>query len=85
MRVFKRDMVALERDGKLVVGYVQKIKASGRLFIAPHSEANADARDRDKQDSFNFIQMSAGPLIKSKIRRVYVDEMGRLRDPGPNA
>jgi CRISPR-associated endonuclease Csn1 len=53
------------------------------LFIAPHTEANADARNRDKTDPFRFVQMGAGPLIKAKARRVYVDEMGKLTDPGP--
>ncbi|GFE65566.1 type II CRISPR RNA-guided endonuclease Cas9 [Litoreibacter roseus] len=81
LRVFKRDMVAIERDGETIIGYIQKLDAANGLFIAPHAEANADARNRDKIDPFKLIQMSAGPLIKANIRRVYVDEMGRLRDP----
>jgi len=81
LRVFKRDMVRLERDGETVLGYVQKLDLANGLFIAPHTESNADARNRDKDDTFRFIQMSAGPLIKANIRRVVVDEMGRLRDP----
>ncbi len=83
LRVFKRDMVKLEREGESVIGYVQKLDPANGLFIAPHTEANADARHRDKSDRFRFIQMSAGPLLKANIRRVHVDEMGRLRDPGP--
>lgn len=82
LRVFKRDMVRLERDGVTVLGYVQKLDRANGLFIAPHTESNADARNRDKTDPFRFIQMSAGPLIKANARRVYVDEMGRMRDPG---
>ena len=81
LRVFKRDMVALERDGKTIIGYVQKISAD-RLVVAPHAEANADARDRDKSNPFNFIRISGGALVKAGFRRVFVDEMGRLRDPG---
>ncbi|MDF3413076.1 type II CRISPR RNA-guided endonuclease Cas9 [Sulfitobacter sp. M57] len=82
LRVFKRDMVRFERDGKTLLGYVQKLDLGNGLCIAPHTEANADARNRDRADPFRFIQMSAGPLIKANARRVYVDEMGRLRDPG---
>ena len=82
LRLFKRDMVAFERDDKIVIGYVQSLHVSNGLKIAPHNEANADARDRDNTDPFRFIQMSAGPLIKSNARRVYLNEMGRLRDPG---
>lgn len=85
LRVFKRDMVAIEKDGQTVIGYVQKLDAANGLFIAPHTEANADARHRDKEDNFKFLQMSAGSLVKANVRRIYVDEMGRLRDPGsPN-
>ena len=83
LRIFKRDMIVVERDGQTIIGYVQKLDPANGLFIAPHTEANADARHRNKDDSFRFIQMGAGPLIKAKARRVYVDEMGRLTDPGP--
>lgn len=82
MRIFKRDMVTLERDGETIVGYVQKMKQNGSIFVAPHTEANADARDRDPKDDFKLIQLGAGSLVKAKARRVIVDEMGRLRDPG---
>ncbi|MDF1803864.1 hypothetical protein [Thalassovita sp.] len=84
LRVFKRDMVAFERDGKTTIGYVQKLTEANGLSIAPHNEANADARNRDKSDPFRFFQMSAGPLIKANIRRIFIDEMGRLRDPKSN-
>jgi CRISPR-associated endonuclease Csn1 len=81
LRVFKRDMVTLEKDGKQIVGYVQKLSEGHGLFIAPHTEANADARHRDKADKFKFMQMAASSLIKAKIRRVHVDEIGRIRNP----
>lgn len=82
MRIFKRDMVMLERDGETIIGYVQKMKQNGSIFVAPHTEANADARDRDPKDDFKLIQLGAGSLVKAKARRVIVDEMGRLRYPG---
>ncbi len=83
LRVFKRDMVALERNGETLICYVQSMHIANGLYLAPHFEANADARSRDKSDPFRFIQIGAGPLVKAGIRRVLVDEMGRLRDPGP--
>ena len=83
LRIFKRDMVAFEKDDQTIIGYIQKLDPANGLFIAPHTESNADARHRDKGDNFKFIQMSAGPLVKSNIRRVYIDEMGRMRDPRP--
>lgn len=83
LRVFKRDIVAIEREGERMICYVQSMHVANGLYLAPHTEANADARNRDKTDRFKFLQMAAGPLLKAKIRRVYVDEIGRLRDPGP--
>lgn len=83
LRVFQRDIVRLERDNVTVTGCVQKLTLGNGLFIAPHAEANAAARNLDQSDEFSFIKISAGPLVKANARRVCVDEMGRLRDPGP--
>ncbi|QEW21206.1 CRISPR-associated endonuclease Cas9/Csn1 [Marinibacterium anthonyi] len=82
LRTFKRDMVALERNGETVICYVQKFNQAGILFLASHLESNADARDRDPNDSFTLFRMSPGPMHKAGIRRVSVDEIGRLRDGG---
>ena len=83
LRAFKGDIIALRRgDDRIHYCYVQKLDLGHGLYLVTHNEANADARNRDKDDSFKFIQMSAGPLIKSGARRVIVDEMGRIRDPG---
>ncbi len=84
LRVFKRDMVALEREGATVICYVQSLHVANGLYLAPHREANADARNRDKSDPFRFIQIGAGPMLKAGIRRVSVDEIGKLRDGGPS-
>jgi len=82
LRVHKGDMVALERDGRTVVGHVQKMDIANGLFIVPHNEANADTRNNDKSDPFKWIQIGARPAVASGIRRVSVDEIGRLRDGG---
>ena len=80
MRLFKRDMVAVEQDGKRLICYVQKFDAD-RIFLAPHTESNADARNRDKNDDFSLIQMATKSAIKASIRRILVDEIGRVQDP----
>lgn len=82
LRLHKDDMVAIERDGQRVICYVQKTDPANGAFLVPHTEANADARNKDKSDPFKWFQMSAGTLVKANARRVFVDEMGRLRDPG---
>lgn len=78
LRLFKRDMVAIDRDEETKIYYVQKFNAKC-IFLAPHTEANADARNRDKTDSFKLNSMTARPAIKANIRRVFVDEIGRIR------
>ncbi|WJY21525.1 type II CRISPR RNA-guided endonuclease Cas9 [Fontisubflavum oceani] len=83
LRLFKRDMVAMETDGRTATYYVQKFSQAGTLCLAPHTESNADARDRDSADDFKLIRTSASSMVKAGIRRIFVDEMGRLRDPGP--
>ena len=82
LRLFKRDMVALEQNGETVICYVQKLAKAG-LFLAPHHEANADARNRDEESGFRLLQIGKGPILKSGLRRVFVDEIGHIRDPGP--
>lgn len=82
LRVHKGDMVALEQDGRTVVGRIQKMDIANGLFIVPHNEANADTRNNDKSDPFKWIQIGARPAVTSGIRRVSVDEIGRLRDGG---
>ena len=80
LRVHKGDMVALERNGRTVVGHIQKMDIANGLFIVPHNEANADTRNNDKTDPFKWIQIAPRPAIEAGIRRVAVDEIGRLRD-----
>ncbi|MBL3571594.1 type II CRISPR RNA-guided endonuclease Cas9 [Rhodovulum sulfidophilum] len=82
LSVHKGDMLALEREGRTVVGYVQQMHVKNGLFIVPHNEANADARNSDKTDPFRWIQIAARPAVDAGIRRIAVDEIGRLRDGG---
>ncbi len=82
LSVHKGDMVALERDGRTVVGHIQKMDIANGLFIVPHNEANADTRNNDSTDPFRWIQISARPAVEAGIRRVSVDEIGRFRDGG---
>ena len=81
LRIYKRDMVAIERDGERLICYVQKFD-SAEMNLAPHTESNADARHRDKSDDFKLIRMSARTVMKAGLRRVFVDELGGLRDTG---
>ena len=83
MRLYKKDMLYLSHPTRgNVIATVEQLSIQ-RLNLVPHNEANADARNRDSADPFSFIRVGIGTLKRSRARRVYVDEMGRLRDPGP--
>ena len=87
LRLFKKDMVALidpkSADGQTMICIVQKLDLLHGLYLTPHMEANADARNRDNEDPFSLLQIGAGTIVKLAVRRVHVDEIGNLRDPGP--
>ena len=85
LQIHKNDMVAIERDDATIVCVVQKADIANGAYLVPHNEANASERSNDPQDPFKWFQMATSSLINAGIRRVHVDEMGRLRDPGPSS
>lgn len=84
LRLRKNDMVRLmDVNGHEVTVTVEKFDGSGKIEMIPHTEADAaDRYSKDKSDNV-YIRKTAGTMIKANARRVFVDEMGRLRDPGP--
>lgn len=83
MRLHIDDMVALEEAGRRHV--LRVVKMSGQtITLAEHFEAGAlKKRNDDKNDPFRYLEKSANTLIGMGMRRVGVDEIGRLMDPGP--
>jgi CRISPR-associated endonuclease Csn1 len=79
----KGDLVRLE-DSKFgpVIATVEKFNGKGMIELVPHNEANASDRYRKTKEDL-YIRLGATTLLRAKARRVHVDEMGRLRDPGP--
>lgn len=82
-KFMKGDLVRLEesRFGP-VIATVEKFNGKGMIELVPHNEANASDRYRKTKEDL-YIRLGAATLLKAKARRVHVDEMGRLRDPGP--
>lgn len=83
-KLMKGDLVRLE-ESKFgpVIATVEKINGKGMIELVPHNEANASDRYRKSKEDL-YIRLGVTSLIKAKGRRVYVDEMGRMRDPGPS-
>ena len=83
MRLHKKDTIALDHS-KLgpIIAVIAKLSEQ-RLDLVLDREADADRRARNKDDTFDFIRVSVSTLQKAGARRVIVDELGHVRDPGP--
>ena len=82
MRLQINDLVRMEHKEQKITMRVVKIGGNGQIFFSGHNEANVDARNRDKDDSFAYVSKLPGSLRNAKGRRVTVSEIGDLRDPG---
>jgi CRISPR-associated endonuclease Csn1 len=79
IRLFNRDMLEVEHDGKARIFYIQKMSAR-EIALVEHFEANADKRSDDKLDPFKFVTKgSAEALRKSKVRFLVVTPAGKVR------
>jgi CRISPR-associated endonuclease Csn1 len=89
MRLHKRDLVRMEDGGVEKVFRVVKLEPGvglGRVVFAEHVEAgNLEQRDKDQADPFNLVRVSFNQLRVRKARKITVDLLGRVKDPGPLA
>lgn len=81
-RLFVGDMVAISEGGNRHIYRIQ-ILSGQRMWLSPHNEANADQRNRDGKDPFKLTQKSVNVLRTLCFRKIHVDILGRVRDPGP--
>lgn len=81
MRIVRGDMVAIDEDSQRRIMYVPNF-SEGQIALAEHFEANVEARRRDKDDEFRMIYKTPGSIKALRARRVFVDPVGRVRDPG---
>lgn len=82
MRLMINDIVRLNVGGDTKTMRVATISGNGQVFFAEHHEANVDARNRSKEDPFNYISKTAGSLQKASGRAIVVSELGNVRDLG---
>ena len=82
MRLMIDDHIRVDVDGASVLMRVAKLSGNGQIFMAGQKEANVDARNRDKAESFKYISKMAGSLKAAKSRRVNVSPIGDVSDPG---
>ena len=88
MRLHIDDTGALGEGPNRRIVRVRKISnsATGALVVLdPHNEANVAARASNRDDPMKENKYSAKQLREMSFRRVGVDEIGRVLDPGPPA
>ncbi len=74
MRLFKNDIVAYEKDGETKIDRVVGIASQGPISFIPVNMS--------KWDGTNPPRIRPSSLQNLNARKVYIDELGRLFDPG---
>ena len=82
MRLHKDDMGALGHGKDRRIVRVRKFNA-GTVVLDSHTEANVDARERNGDVDRSKSIYSARRLRLENFRKIGVDAIGRVRDPGP--
>lgn len=86
MRLHIDDIGAIgEGPERRIVRVCKMSTESGKeyIYLADHNEGNVDARVRAKE--LKYLKESCDGLRKKGFRKVGVDEIGRLTDPGPRS
>ena len=83
-RLFVGDMVAISENGNRHIYRIQQLSGQ-RVWLSPHNEANAARRNKDRNDPFKLTQKSVNVLRNFSFRKIHVDILGRIRDPGPRS
>jgi len=82
MRVCQNDMIAIELDGKVSIMRVMQL-TKGKVVMAEHYQGgDLRARNKNHDDGFKNLIKSPDKLRQIKARRVFVDILGRVKDPG---
>ena len=82
MRLMLDEVVRLTIGERIRTMRVATISGNGQVFMCDVYEANVDARNRNKADSFTYTSKMAGSLKTARARRVTISPIGELRDPG---
>jgi len=81
MRLMIDDVVRLNIDGHTRTMRIAKLSGNGQLFMADTNEANVDARNRSKEESFVYLSKMAGSLQKANARHATISPIGEIRTP----
>jgi CRISPR-associated endonuclease Csn1 len=84
MRVHKGDLICLRHEGRDRIMRIVRLNAKAqRLYLAEHLEAgNLADRHEDTNDPFRWLLASFTRMRELGARKVTVDALGRVNDPG---
>lgn len=82
MRLMIDDAIRIDINGQSLTMRIAKLSGNGQVFMAHTNEANVDARNRNKEETFTYVSKTAGSLKEVKARRITISPIGELRDPG---
>ncbi len=85
LRLHKNDVLAIGEGAQRRLVRVVKFSGTQVTLAAPNEGGNLKARDADRGDPFKYINASIKFLRGERARKVFVDPLGRVRDPGPLA
>ncbi len=80
MRICPNDIIAITQERRVLMRVVNI--SAGKISLAPISESNVDARNRDPADPFKYMTKSPNALKPLTARRVFIDPIGQVKDPG---
>jgi CRISPR-associated endonuclease Csn1 len=85
MRLHKGDFLKLDyRGNETVMRVVQLEPSANRVRLVTHNESgNLQKRHEDPDDPFRWDLATISKLKSRKARKVTVDFLGRVHDPGP--
>jgi len=82
--LFQNDLIAIGAGNNREILRVVKLAKSGRVCATHHYEGGKlDARDKDVNDPFKYIDMTAQRFVEAGLRKIKIDPIGKIYDPGP--
>lgn len=82
MRLQIGDTVRMKVDDRVCLMRLVSAKSSGEMLFAEHNEANVDARNRDRENTYSYTSKRSGSLQKTQARKVMVSSIGEVKDLG---
>ncbi|MCX6511892.1 MAG: type II CRISPR RNA-guided endonuclease Cas9 [Actinobacteria bacterium] len=78
MRLMRDDVCQVEIDGRKSLMRLCSVSKRGRMAFAEINEANVDARNRNGEDAFTYVNKTAGSLEKLQARLAKISPSGRV-------